>query len=114
MNAWPNRKRKALMYEEKVPGSLITVTGGCWTEAELASEHRLPDITLNLKNLRTTHRLTVELENESRIRLRFDIQMELRAWRAFIRIFADCDPTIVKHTSLALRSGEIQRDCHFR
>lgn len=80
-------------------------------EAELASENRLPNVALDLKHLRTTLRLAVELENEPRVGLCLHIQVELRG-RA-LGFFPDANPAVVENgASPRRRSRQIQRHRH--
>lgn len=57
------------------PGSLSSIAGV--SETEFAGEDGLPNVALDLKHLRTTFGLAVELKHESRVGFRLDIQMKL-------------------------------------
>lgn len=93
-----------------LPGSLGSISGV--SEAEFAGEDGLSDIASDLKHLRTTLRLAVELKHESRVGFRLDIQMKLGnpSTRAFPGPFADGNPPVVEHTGLGLGSRQIQGD----
>lgn len=91
------------------PGTLIPIT--VVSETELAGEDRLRNIALDLENLRTTLRFTVELKNESRIRLSLHIQMKLRG--GAFSLLPNRNPAIVEHRSLSHRSGKVYRNRHF-
>lgn len=69
-------------------------------------------MTLDLKDLRATLRLAVELEYESGVRLRLHIQVELSG-RA-LGFFSHSNPTVVEDgTCPRLRSRQIQRHGDF-
>lgn len=78
------------------------------SKTELAGKHRLSNIALNLENLWTTLWLSVKLKHISWIRLSFHIQVKLSRRRT-LRILTNRNPTIMKHSSLGLRSRQIQR-----
>ena len=104
-------KIKSSEKDEQInlPGSLGSIAGV--SEAEFAGEDGLSDITLDLKHLRTTLRLAVELKHESRVGFGLNIQMKLGNLRTgALNAFADGDPPVVEHTSLTLGSRQIQRD----
>lgn len=71
----------------------------------------MPNVALDLKNLRATRWFTVELKDESGIRLGLDIQVELG--RGAFGFLTQRNPAIVEDGSLGLRSGEIQWHGHF-
>lgn len=104
------KRLKRVNKKKNQPGHLIPVTGT--SETELACENGLPDISSDLKHLRTTFWFPIELENKSRVGFRFNIQVKLS--RGTLMSFSpNRNPPIVENASLGFSSRQIQWHRHF-